>query len=306
MKLRTSAMAGLVAITLAATVPSVALAFTAHTGGGGGGSATHAASRSYLGIDVSDVTEADINLLHVKEARGAQITRVDHDGPAGKVGLQVRDVVVRINGQAIEGEEQCRRILRETPPGRSVTLSISRNGQMIDISATLANRAEVEKRAWDEHFVVPQPQPNDSYMPAPQAEPKESQFGAAKSFLGNHLTFSSPYTGLTLDAVGAQLAEFFGAKDGKGLLIHTVDANSPAASAGLRAGDIVTRVNGRPMESTKDWDRMLRDTRGKSVGVTILRDKREQTLTMTPGGKKRSALDTEEQVNCAMLDHFSI
>lgn len=301
MKLRTFAAAGIVALVLAATVPAIA----SHTGGGGG-SGSHAASRSYLGIDVSDVTEADFNILHVKEARGAQITRVDHDGPAGKVGLQVRDVIVRINAQTIEGEEQCRRVLRETPAGRSVTLSISRNGQMIDVTATLANRAEVEKRAWEEHFVVPQPQPNDSYLGSPQPEQKESQFGAAKSFLGNHLAFSLPYTGLALDAVGAQLAEFFGSKDGKGLLIHTVDANSPAASAGLRAGDIITRANGRPMETTKDWDRILRDTRGKAVGVTILRDKREQTLTMTPGGKKRSALDTDEQVNCALLDHFSI
>lgn len=304
MKLRTLAMTGLFAFTLAATVPAIA----SHIGSGSG--SNHTAARSYLGVDVSDVTDADFNLLHVKEARGAHITRVDHDGPAGKVGLQVHDVILRINGQSIEGEEQCRRILRETPAGHSITLSISRNGQSLDVSATLANRAEVEKRAWEEHFVVPQPQPNDTYMASPApAESKDSQsrFGAASSFLGSHLTFSSPYTGLTLDVVGPQLADFFGCKDGKGLLIHTVDTNSPAAAAGLRAGDVVTRVNGRPMESTKDFDRILRDTRGKAIGITILREKREQTLTMTPGGKKRSSLNSsDEQVNCALLDHFTI
>ncbi|MBS1814424.1 MAG: PDZ domain-containing protein [Acidobacteria bacterium] len=274
-------------------------AFALHTGGMG---RSHSASRSYLGIDISDISDADVATLHVKDTHGAQITRVDHDGPAGKAGLQVKDVVLRINNQFIDNEEQCRRVLREIPAGRKITMQISRNGQIIDVSATLANRAEVEKRAWEQHFTVPEPDPSPAYP----ASESHNQPGLARSFIGNYLTFSVPYTGLTVDAVGPQLAEFFGVKDGKGLLIHTVDANSPAALAGMRAGDVVLRANGRIMESSGDWNKILRDTRGKSVVVTFLREKREQTVTITPGGKKRSALDHSQPFTCALLNGFSL
>lgn len=266
---------------LLAGVPMLAL----HTGH----SNSHTASQSYLGIDISNVSESDIAALHLSSPRGAQITRVDHDGPAGKAGLQVKDIVLRINNQSIDNEEQCRKFLRETPAGRSITMQINRNGQIIDVTATLANRAEVEKQAWKDHFVVPQPS-QEQHSP-----------GIARSFIGNYITFSVPYTGLSLDEIGPQLADYFGVRDGKGLLVHTVDANSPAASVGMRAGDVVIRVNGKKIESTGDWNHILRDTRGQSVNVTIFRDKREQNLTLTPGGKKRSAIEAHSDITCAML-----
>ncbi len=90
--------------------------------------------------------------------------------------------------------------------------------------------------------------------------------------------------------MGSQLAEYFGVKDGKGLLVHGVEANSPAAAAGLRAGDVVVIVNGATVGTEKDWVRALRDSKGRTVSLTVVRDRKEQILTMVPDSKKRSSM----------------
>ncbi len=93
----------------------------------------------------------------MKEAHGAEVIHVDHDGPAGKAGLREHDVILQMNGTAIEGEDQLRRMLRETPAGRTATLIISRDGQQQTITTRLANKLEVERQAWEGRWTVPVP-----------------------------------------------------------------------------------------------------------------------------------------------------
>ena len=93
--------------------------------------------------------------------------------------------------------------------------------------------------------------------------------------------------------MGTQLAEFFGAVDGAGLLVRSVDGNSPAEEAGMKAGDVVVKINSISVANGTDWTKTVHDNKGKPVPVVVLRDKREQTLTLTPDGKKRSSLWTQ-------------
>ncbi|HEX6908535.1 MAG TPA: PDZ domain-containing protein, partial [Terriglobales bacterium] len=85
-------------------------------------------SGSYLGIDTRDVTHERMVALKLNEERGVEITMVDQDAPAGKAGLREQDVILSFNGQPVEGVAELRRMIHETPPGRTVTLGISRNG----------------------------------------------------------------------------------------------------------------------------------------------------------------------------------
>ena len=85
----------------------------------------YAGGRSYLGVDIRDVTTDRMSALKLKEERGVEITMVDQDAPAGKAGLREHDVILDFNGTAVESEEQIRRLIREVPPGRTVTLGIS-------------------------------------------------------------------------------------------------------------------------------------------------------------------------------------
>ena len=270
-------------------------------------------SQGYLGVDLSDVADEQLSALKLKEARGAEIITVDHDGPAAKAGLRERDVVLQMNGQVIEGKEQLRRMLHETPAGHTVNFVISRDGQQQNVSVQLANRSEVERHAWEQHFSVPQPVegappagPNTAnapggsgFAPGAGAQGASGSSGFAShmgnSFMGPLLSLHSSYTGVMLDNLGPQLADYFGAKPGTGLLVKSVDANSPAATAGLKAGDVVVKVNAVAVTSPNDWLKTMREHKGKPVQVTVLRNKQEQTLTLTPSDpKKKSEMEPFE------------
>ncbi|MDR3736381.1 MAG: PDZ domain-containing protein [Acidobacteriaceae bacterium] len=252
-------------------------------------------TQGYLGVDIRDVTDERARALKLKEARGAEICVIDHDGPAIKAGLRENDVILQMNGQPVEGEEQLRRMLRETPAGHTVSFVYSRDGQTHTASVQLGDRDEVARRAWEQHFAVPEPPPEDATIPDPMNDPQPGPPPAQQrgylgfGFMGPAM-ISNTYTGAMLDALGPQLAQFFGAKPGTGLLVKSIDSDSPAARAGLLAGDVVVRVNGKPVSTKSDWLHAIQSSHGKTIGVTVLRDKREQTLNMALGGKKHSEL----------------
>ena len=257
--------------------------------GGRGPGGGHSQGPGYLGIMVRDVTDAEISTLHLKSAHGAEVTMVDHDGPAGKAGLRAHDVILSVNGTTVDDEESLHRVLHDLQPGRTVSLNVCRDGAEQTVNATMANRTELEKQAWEQHWVVPEPPTEEAVATTP---PAASRGGFGHGFMSGHLLALTPaYTGAQVDAMGAQLAGYFGVKDGKGLLVHEVDPNSPAAIAGLQAGDVVTKVNGGRVASKSDWSRALRDSKGHPVSLLVVRDRHEQTLTMVPDAKHRSAVD---------------
>jgi len=267
------------------------------------------AGQGYLGVDVRDVTEDQVPALKLKEARGAEIILVDHDAPAGKVGLREHDVILRVNGQAIEGGDQLRRMLRESSPGLQLTLIVSRDGQQMSVNTQTANREEVERQAWEQHLTVPEPLPSDNMggdlFPALSTTVPAVRGG--NSFLGPTLMNPS-YTGAMLETLSSQLADFFGVPSGTGLLVRSIEANSPAALAGMLAGDVVVRANEKTVASTADWNKAIKDSHGKPLTVVILRDKKEQTLSLTPDSKKRSSLqrpsDDSQSVALAPIAYF--
>ena len=244
-----------------------------------------------------DVSEDQLGELKLKDARGAEITNLDHDGPACKAGMRMHDVILQMNGQVIEGEDQLRKMLREMPVGRTVSFVVSRDGQTQTMTMTTADRRTVGLQAWEQHYSVPAPGPSgvvrgnsflDSSKPVNATPQKEH-----KDLLGTEtIVLSSSFTGAKLEVMGRQLAEFFGATDGAGLLVRSVDDNSPADEAGLKAGDVVVKINSISVANGTDWTKTVHDNKGKPVPVVVLRDKHEQTLTLTPDGKKRSSLWT--------------
>lgn len=255
-------------------------------------------AHGYLGVEFHDTTDEQIAVLNLKNQRGAEIVMVDHDGPAGKAGLQPHDIVLGIDGKMIANAEDLRRRIRESAPGRVIRLSVNRFGQALTLTARLANREEVERDAWSKHLSVPEPQnagdrPEgfviERYTMEAVPAPAPATKAHSQSFISSVLR-TAPYTGASLETMEPQLATFFGAPENSGLLVHAVDANSPAALAGLRAGDIVLRVDTTPVASTADWTKGLRAAGGRPVHLTILREKREQTLTLMPELKKHSEL----------------
>ena len=265
--------------------PSCAMHVSQHASGHSG------PAQPYLGIDFRDVGDDQVAQLKLKDTKGAEIIRVDHDAPAGKMGLREHDVVLQMNGVLIDGEEQLRRMLKDCPPGKTVVMTIARDGQTIVTSAPMADRAELEREAWEQHLAGPQAPPfalpagdvSAAAAPAPAAPTFSSRY--SKSFLGSLLT-SPTYTGLVLEVVGPQLGSFFGVNNG-GLLIRSVADNSPAAMTGLKAGDVVVKANATPVANLSRWTKTVREAKGKPISIVIVRDRQEKILTLTPDVKHK-------------------
>ncbi len=241
---------------------------------------------SYLGVDIADVSAERLGQLKLKEEHGAEITEVDQDAPAGKAGLQVHDVILSLNGTPVESAAQLRRMIKETPPGRVVSLGISRDGQSMTLKVQLADRQK--SMAWEPE------------MPKiPKIEmPTMPDFDLPVSVVVVHQLARS---GLMVENITAQLGDFFGVKDGKGALVRSVEKGSRGDKAGFRAGDVVVKVNNQPVHDTADFAHAIHSLSGGAATVTVIRERREQNLTLTLPEKKDSG-SLENSLDIDMSD----
>jgi len=247
----------------------------------------HSSSQGYLGVDLADVDQEKAQALKLKEVRGAVITLIDHDAPAGQIGLKVNDVVVKLNGQAVEGAEQLRRMLREIPAGRKVSLEISRDGNVQTLTAELANRKAMEHEVWNNIGTG-----GDVFGTGPGMAMMGD--GDAPLLGGFHMPFfgSSLNVGALVEPLTSQMAEYLGVSGG--LMVRQVAHKSEADTAGLKAFDVILKVGSDAIASMGDWERALHSNQGKPVQVTILRDKKQQTLTLQVDSKRHGMLEMEE------------
>jgi len=222
---------------------------------------------AYLGVDITDVTAERLSALKLKDERGVEVTMVDQDAPAGKAGLKEHDVILSMNGTNVESGAQLRRMIRETPPGRVVNFGISRDGQALAIKVQLADRHKsvaYNIRGKDFKFEMP-------------TMPNLPDFDVPVSVVVVH---SSMRSGLMVENITPQLGEFFGVKNGRGVLVRSVEKGSRADKSGFRAGDVIVRVNDQTVHDTSDFSHALRSGDSTTVTVGIIRDKKEQNLTL--------------------------
>jgi serine protease Do len=244
---------------------------------------------AYLGVDVCDITTERLETLKLKEEKGVEVTMVDQDAPAGKAGIKEHDVILTMNGEPIESGAQLRRMIHETPAGRLVTLSVSRDGQPLTIKVQLGDRQKefsyVAPKAKEFHFEIP-PIPNMNFeVPG----------------INVVVTHSSARSGLMVENITPQLGEFFGVKNGNGVLVRSVEKGSRAEKAGFRAGDVVVKVNGQAVHDTGDFTNALRSGSG-SIGISVMRDKKEQNINLTLPERKDSGEVIEESFDAPQLD----
>jgi membrane-associated protease RseP (regulator of RpoE activity) len=245
-------------------------------------------AQGYLGVLVGDVDNESAPKLKLKEVRGAVITLIDHDAPAAQAGLRVNDVVLEVNGQVVESAEQFGRMMREIPAGRKISLVISRDGAPQTINVQLADRKKMENDVWNRLG-------NDagSYTQAPSMAILGGGNGGtdAPSSSGFHIPFigGSTNVGAMVEPLTSQMAEYLGVPSG--LMVKQVARKSEAAAAGFKAFDVILKVGTDTISTISDWDRSLRANQGKPVQVTILRDKKQQTLTLQVDSKRKGEIE---------------
>ena len=249
----------------------------------------------YLGILFQNLTDEQLNSMHGRTGSGVEVVMVDHDGPAGKAGLQPHDVIIRLNGQNVTDTVSMSKMIHEAGVGAGISLTVLRGGRQIVVNAHLAYRGEVEKEAVA-RMVAADP-PGSAEGPVvdefgegdPAAAVAPDPASRSRRFLAQVL-HTTPFTGLMLETMEPQLAGYFGAPVGVGLLVETVAPGSPAAAAGLRAGDVILKADSIDVKSNGMWVRQLHETRGRGILLVVLRDKQLQRILLIPELKKHSKL----------------
>jgi predicted metalloprotease with PDZ domain len=237
---------------------------------------------SYLGVDISDVSKDRMGALKLKEEKGVEVTMVDQDAPAGKAGIKEHDVILTMNGTPIESGAQLRRMIHETPAGRMVKLGLSRDGQPLSLEVQLADKHK-EMTSWSK--------PGDIHVNVPPIHVPDIDIPAMNMVV----VTSSARSGLMVENITPQLGEFFGVKDGNGVLVRSVEKGSRAEKAGFRAGDVIVKINNQPVHDTSDFSHAVKSRANNSVAVGVVRDKKEQTLNLTlPAHKESGDLLDEE------------
>jgi serine protease Do len=216
--------------------------------------------RGWLGVSIAEVTADKAKELKLPAVRGVILTEVEANSPAAKAGLKANDVVSEFNGQHVEGTVQFRRLVRETPPGRTAQLTIWRDGRAQSISVELSSfrdhlgsRVRVfGPKGFDFHFEMPD---------------------IDKDFLA----LRRPTLGIDAEDLSGQLGSYFGAPEGEGVLVREVKPGTPAEKAGLKAGDVIIKIDGERVRTVSDLREKLREKRDKKT-VSVVRKGAEMSL----------------------------
>lgn len=237
----------------------------------------------WLGVQIADVDAGKVKELKLPAERGVLITEVENDSPAAKVGLKANDVVTEYNGQRVESATQFRRMVRESLAGRAAQLTVWRDGRAQTLSVTLGSGRDRIERA----FTV--------------IGPREFNFrGDMFKFDMPNIFVASraPLLGIQAEDISGQLGTYFGAPGGEGILVREVNSGSPAEKAGMKAGDVVTKVNGEAVRSLDELREKLRAKREqKTVSIGVIRKGSEVSLNVEieqprPPERKRIARRT--------------
>ena len=223
-----------------------------------------------IGVSIRDVEASDKT-----KSGGVVIESVDDNSPAAKAGLKTGDVVVEFDGERVRSARQFTRLVSETPEGRSVAAAVMRDGQRVSVNVTPETSDSAFRffngKDWPafetlrRFETVPAPARPTTPRPAPLPPTFERFFWTSGSQLG-----------ITISDLEPQLAEYFGTKEG--VLVSSVTADSVAAKAGLKAGDVITSLNGNAVDSPSDLRGRIRDLTGEELTIGIVRDKKSMTL----------------------------
>lgn len=250
---------------------------------------------SYLGIQTQEVTRDNFSKLGLGEVRGVAIEKVVENSPAAAAGLQAGDVILRFNGQDVSSTRALTRVLGEVAPDHQVTITISRGGHEQEMTATVGKRPVPKFEEGNFNFSMPAMPEGDweklKEMPQLKNMPDLKNLpggealqvfgvpeGDGKAFVWR--TGQGRQIGVGISPLTKQLAEHFGV-DG-GVMISEVRENSPAAKAGLKAGDIIVEINGKAVKGEGDLLRAINDKKEGDVTLTIVRDRNRQTISVTP------------------------
>ena len=215
-----------------------------------------------VGVSIRDVTTDDAAMAKMAQAAGVYVESVREGSPAARAGLQAGDIVVDFDGERVRGVTHFTRLVQESVPGRQVAAVVIRgtSKQTLNVVPEVGTAGLLS---------------GDVRRRLQEQLPRNFNFDFEPDVL-RPLPLRGASLGVTVSPLSEQLAGYFGVK--QGVLVTDVSSSSPAAAAGVRAGDVITAINGQAVSSGGDVNRVLRENRNDSVEISVTRDKKSLSL----------------------------
>lgn len=254
-----------------------------------------AAGVSYIGVELRDVNKDNFSQYGLAEVRGVAVDRVAENSPAAKAGLQKGDVIVSFNGEGVTSARKLQRLVSEVAPDHQAKVTVLRAGKEVEISVTVGKR---EAAIADGNFMLEgmpgMLAPNVPIVPNGQGEfnLRIPRIGEMPRLDGENIERlvivreGGRQIGVGIVPLTKQLGDYFGASEGRGLLINEVRENSPAAKAGLKAGDVIVAADGKSVGEAPELIEAINAKKEGEVTLSVIRNKKKETVKVTPETRK--------------------
>ncbi|MEW6412696.1 MAG: PDZ domain-containing protein [Candidatus Zixiibacteriota bacterium] len=251
----------------------------------------------WIGIYGQSVTEDLADAFDLDIEYGAVVNEIVDDSPAEAAGLEEGDIIIAFGGSRVEDYDDLLDMLEERKPDEKVKLKINRDGKEMELEVTLEGRPRDYHSSWrwyddDDHIVYVPRVPSVPRVPAVPGVPDVPRVLAIpeidKLVLANSY-FDRSYIGVQVTMLTTQLGEFFGVEKGRGMLVTSVEDDSPAAKAGIKAGDVITKADNQRIFERDDLHEVINDfEKGEKINIVIVRDKKEQSVEVEIAERKGS------------------
>lgn len=251
--------------------------------------------QSYLGVQTENVSKENFGKYNLNEPRGVAVVKVSENSPAAQAGLRDGDVIVRFEGEDVKSVVKLQRLISEVAPDQKIRITILRGGSEQELIATMGKRPQPQFRSFGNLPEGAFNLPPLTGIPRGERFPPE-EFGFEIPNGADVFGFSrsaSRRLGVSVSPLGKQLGDYFGVADGKGLLIENVVENSPAAKAGLKAGDVIVEIEGEPTANQSDLIRGLNRKAEGEIALSIVRNRQRQIVRLVPESAKPAATKPE-------------
>ncbi len=202
-------------------------------------------TRGYLGVTIQDLTAELAKSFGLSDTRGVLVSQVMPDTPAEKAGMKQGDVIVSLDGKAVDTSASLRNEVAMTVPGTTMKVGVVRDGK----NRTL--NVKVEKMSED-------------MLTSSSSEDMSS-------------------LGMSVATLTRDLAKQYGFENESGVVVTGVDQGSAAARVGIRTGMLVKEVNRRPVKNVKEFEDALKKNGKKPVLLFIKDDRGSHFVAIDPG-----------------------
>jgi len=225
---------------------------------------------SYLGVAVEEITKENYSKYGLGSVQGVAVEEVIANSPAERAGIKQGDVIIRFNNEEVTSVRKLMRLISEVAPDHQVKITVLRKGKEYEFNVVVGKRRDLKPE--DVRVMIPR-LPEKIELPLSKIEIQGD---------GNLFFIVERRIGVDVVPLTKQLGEYFGISDGKGVLVTQVDPDSPAAKAGIRAGDIIVEIDDKKVSDWWDLRKAINSKSEGDVRITIVREKQRQIITVTP------------------------